>query len=114
MRKFQEILESSKLDEIGDKCENLFKQIWGDKFTIVKVKFYSLSYLTGYSKLYVKIFDKFNNKTYENYKDFFDYIYNLKLEFDFTSGQEISIYFNNPELFITEMETKISLNKYNL
>ena len=25
MRKF---LESQKIDEIGDKCENLFKQIW--------------------------------------------------------------------------------------
>jgi len=114
MKTYKQILESEEFDIIRDKCIELFKKMWNKKLMFSKVELYNLNFETKYSRLYIKTFNPFNNKNYYNYKELFDFLQNLKLEFDFTDGSDINIFISDPELFISEIESKLNIKKFNI
>jgi len=111
---YKQILEGQKFDIIKDRCEELFNKLWNDKMHITVIELYNLNSNTGYCKLFVKIFNSFNEKHYKDFKEMFDFLYELNLKFDYTSGHDLDIFLSDPEFFISEMETKLNIKKFNI
>ena len=114
MKKYQEILESEKFEIIRDKCKQLVYDLFHDKLSVYKIELFNLNIKTGYSKLFIKTSKAFNNRNYKNYKELFDFLDKLNLEFDFTNGHDIDIYIDDVNDFILELEQISDTKKYNL
>lgn len=114
MRKFQEIVENAKFDDIRDKCRELFFETWKDKLLITKIDMQSLNVDNEYSRIYIKVFNSFNNHYYKNFRLFFDMLDKLNVKFDYTNGHDINIYIDDIQSFINELELIIDTKKYNL
>lgn len=114
MRKFQEIVENAKFDEIRDNCKELFFEVWHDKLLITKLEIQSLNVDNEYSRLYVKVFNSFNDHYYKNFRLLFDMLDKLNIKFDYNSGHDINIYIDDIQEFIDELELTTDTKKYNL
>ena len=114
MRKFNEILENDKFDIVRDKCKSLFYEIYHDKLYIIKTELITLNLSTNYNKLYVKLRNPFDEINYKHYRELFDFLTKLKLEFDFNDSCNLDIYINNIDKFILELEEINNAKKYNL
>ncbi len=113
MRKFQEILEGVKFDEIRTKCRDLFYNAYNEKFFITKIELYNLNLEATYNKLNVKIFNSFNHKYYKNFRELFDLLDKLNMRFTY-NNDEIVIFIDDIDKFMTELDIIVNTKKYNL
>ena len=118
MRKFQEILESDKFDSLREKFRDLFLNLWKEKLEINDV--ISVGYFDNPNEWILSCYiAPITNNSYKYYKQIFDILEKLDLEFGLTSSPsaklllKVSLKTKYNE-FIDEMELLYNSNKFNI
>ena len=101
-----------------DKCIYLFEQLWREKLKLSKVNIVN-SYDYSNYRLFTKSLSTINRETYKHYRELFDLLEKLKLEFTldaktYTGVLSLNVDIVDIEEFIDEMELLKNIKKYNL